>query len=29
MGVLLARRDSVEEAKAQVMAMREKVKVEL
>ena len=29
MGVLLARRDTVEEAKAQVMAMREKVKVSL
>jgi phosphoribosylglycinamide formyltransferase 2 len=29
LGVLLARRDTVEEAKAQVMAMREKVKVEL
>ena len=29
MGVLLARRDTVEEAKAQVMAMREKVKVTL
>ena len=29
MGVLLARRDTVEEAKACVMAMREKVKVTL
>ena len=29
LGVLLARRDTVEEAKAQVMAMREKVKVSL
>ena len=29
LGVLLARRNSVEEAKAQVMAMREKVKVTL
>jgi phosphoribosylglycinamide formyltransferase 2 len=29
MGVLLARRDTVEDAKAQVMAMREKVKISL